>query len=450
MLLYTIVNMTDLILARMLGNENLGGFAMKDKMMNAFLEFATKIQGQRHINAIKNGFTNLMPVIIVGSICVLLSNVVCNTTEGYVSVANLPGMSWLGALKPIFDAANYGTMNMLAIGACLLVAMELGTSLGQNDWAIPVTALACYISVVDISNGYLDTSVTAAAGLFVALLIALVSTEFYCKLVSSGKLSIHMPDSVPSNVAKSFSILLPCAVTIFAVSAFGFAFSALTGMKLPEAIIKFIQTPLSGVMTHPLGIVLIAFMICLLWMFGIHGANTLGGITEPIFLAAYAQNAEAYAAGAAIPNIVCTPFWSSFFSLTGSGVTGGLLIAIFLFSKRDDFKAIAKLALPCGIFNINEPLIFGIPIVMNPILGIPFLIAPMASVGIAYFLTAIGFCSKMVVNVPWTTPPLLCGFLAGGGSITGALTQLIVILVAAVIYSPFVIMLNKQEALAEE
>ena len=126
--------MTDLINARTLGNENLGGFAMKDKMMNAFLEFATKIQGQRHINAIKNGFTNLMPVIIVGSICVLLSNVVCNTTEGYVSVANLPGMSWLGALKPIFDAANYGTMNMLAIGACLLVAMELGTSLGQNDW----------------------------------------------------------------------------------------------------------------------------------------------------------------------------------------------------------------------------------------------------------------------------------------------------------------------------
>ena len=108
--------MTDLIHARMLGNENLGGFAMKDKMMNTFLEFATKIQGQRHINAIKNGFTNLMPVIIVGSVCVLLSNVVCNTAEGYVSVANLPGMSWLGALKPIFDAANYGTMNMLEIG----------------------------------------------------------------------------------------------------------------------------------------------------------------------------------------------------------------------------------------------------------------------------------------------------------------------------------------------
>ncbi len=441
--------MTDLINARTLGNENLGGFAMKDKMMDAFLAFATKIQGQRHINAIKNGFTNLMPVIIVGSVCVLLSNVVCNTSEGYVSLANLPGMSWLGALRPIFDSANYGTMNMLAIGACILVAMELGTTLGQNDWAIPATALGCYISVVDYSNG-LGTDITAAAGLFVALLIALVSTEIYCKLVSSGKLSIHMPESVPSNVAKSFSVLLPCAITIFVVSAFGFAFSALTGMKLPEAIIKFIQTPLSGVMTHPLGILLIAFMVCLLWMFGIHGANTLGGITEPVFLAAYAQNAEAYAAGLAAPNIVCSPFWSCFFSLTGSGVTGGLLIAIFLFSKREDFRAIAKLALPCGIFNINEPLIFGIPIVMNPILGIPFLIAPMASVGIAYFLTAIGFCSKMVVNVPWTTPPMLCGFLAGGGSITGALTQLICILVAAVIYAPFVIMMNNQAAPAEE
>lgn len=441
--------MTDLINARTLGNENLGGFAMKDKMMNGFLMFATKIQGQRHINAIKNGFTNLMPIIIVGSICTLLSNVVCNTTEGYVSLANVPGMSWLGSLKPIFDAANYGTMNMIAIGVCVLVAMELGMSLGQNDWAIPVTSLACYISVVDTSNG-LGGSVTGAAGLFVALIVALVATELYCKLVSSGKLSIHMPDSVPSNVAKSFSILLPCAVVIFAVSAFGFAFTALTGMMVPEAIVKFIQTPLSGVMTHPLGILVIAFMCSLLWVFGIHGPNTLNGIYEPIFLAAYAENEAAYAAGMAAPNIVCSPFWSTFFSLTGSGITGGLLIAIFLFSKREDFRAIAKLALPCGIFNINEPLIFGIPIVMNPMLMIPFMLSPLASVGIGYLLTAIGFCPRLVVNAPWTTPPFLCGFLAGGGSITAGISQIIVILVAAVIYTPFVIALNNQEVPAEE
>lgn len=422
---------------------------MKDKMMNGFLMFATKIQGQRHINAIKNGFTNLMPIIIVGSICTLLSNVVCNTTEGYVSLANIPGMSWLGSLKPIFDAANYGTMNMMAIGVCVLVAMELGMTLGQNDWAIPVTSLACYISVVDTSNG-LGGSVTGAAGLFVALIVALVATELYCKLVNSGKLSIHMPDSVPSNVAKSFSILLPCAVVIFAISAFGFAFTALTGMMVPEAIVKFIQTPLSGVMTHPLGILVIAFMCSLLWVFGIHGPNTLNGIYEPIFLAAYAENEAAYAAGMAAPNIVCSPFWSTFFSLTGSGITGGLLIAIFLFSKREDFRAIAKLALPCGIFNINEPLIFGIPIVMNPMLMIPFMLSPLASVGIGYLLTAIGFCPRLVVNAPWTTPPFLCGFLAGGGSITAGISQIIVILVAAVIYTPFVIALNNQEAPAEE
>ncbi len=422
---------------------------MKDKMMNGFLMFATKIQGQRHINAIKNGFTNLMPIIIVGSLCTLLSNVVCNTTEGYVSLANLPGMAWLGSLRPIFDAANYGTMNMIAIGVCVLVSMELGMTLGQNDWAIPVTALACYISVVDTSNG-LSSSVTAAAGLFVALIVSLVATELYCKLVNSGKLSIHMPDSVPSNVAKSFSILLPCAVVIFAISAFGFAFTALTGMMIPDAIIKFIQTPLSGIMTHPLGILVIASMCSLLWVFGIHGPNTLNGIYEPIFLAAYAENEAAYAAGMAAPNIVCSPFWSTFFSLTGSGITGGLLIAIFLFSKREDFKAIAKLALPCGIFNINEPLIFGIPIVMNPMLMIPFMLSPLASVGIGYILTAIGFCPKLVVNAPWTTPPFLCGFLAGGGSITAGISQIIVILVAAVIYTPFVIALNNQEVPTEE
>ncbi len=444
---------------------------MSENLMNSFLTVAMKIQSQRHLSAIKNGFTTLLPIIIVGSFCTLFSSIVCNTTPGFLSVANIPGMSFLGNLKPMFDAANYGTMTMLAIGACILISMELASSmLGEADWSVPITSIACYISLVStvipwtakdasgnvIGEGTvtgLANTVTNAQGLFVAMLVALVSTEIYCNLVKSGKLDIHMPDSVPSNVAKSFSVLFPCCLTVFIISGVGLLFKTVTGMTLPEAIIKFIQTPLSGVITHPAGYMLLIFISDVLWLFGIHGTNTLKGIYEPFMLAAFAANEEAFAAGAtgsAIPNIINTPFMSCFGTITGAGVTGGLLIAIMLFSKREDYRAIAKLAIPCGVFNINEPLTFGLPIVMNPILAIPFCLAPLASNLIGYFATVAGFCGRMVVNAPWTTPPGIMAFLASGGSIGAVVTQLLCILAAAVIYAPFVIIANGQTVAEEE
>ena len=137
---------------------------------------------------------------------------------------------------------------------------------------------------------------------------------------------------------------------------------------------------------------------------------------------------------------------SCFSTITGAGITGGLVFAIMVFSKREDYRAIAKLAIPCAIFNINEPLIFGLPIVMNPILAIPFMIAPAVSASFAYLMTVIGFAGRMVVNAPWTTPPVLMAFLSSGGNVGAAVTQLICICISALIYIPFVLIANKQEA----
>ena len=120
------------------------------------------------------------------------------------------------------------------------------------------------------------------------------------------------------------------------------------------------------------------------------------------------------------------------------------MIAIMIFSKREDYRAIAKLAIPCAVFNINEPLIFGLPIVMNPILAIPFMIAPAVSAAFAYVMTVIGFAGRMVVNAPWTTPPVLMAFLSSGGSAGAAVTQVVCIALAALIYIPFVLISNRQ------
>ena len=431
---------------------------MNEKFMDVMLTVASKVSNNRILSCIRNAFTDLMPVIIIGSFCTLFANVVCNTTPGYISVANIPGMAWLGALKPLFTAANYGTMNMMAIGIVILLSAQVAESYGNKDKVVSVLALGSYISLcltsatavatesgeeVTIAN-VLASNYTNAQGLFVAMIVAISSALIYIKLVNSGKLKISMPDSVPPNIARSFEVLFPATLTILIIAGVGFLFETFLGVTLFQAITNFIQAPLKNVMTGLPGFLLIVLLSVILWFFGIHGTQTLKGIYEPVLLAAFAENEAAYLAGEAAPNIISSPFMSCFSTVTGAGITGGLIIAVLVFSKREDYKSIAKLAIPCGLFNINEPITFGMPIVMNPILGIPFMITPLVTTAFGYFMTSIGFCGRMVVNAPWTTPPGLLAFIASGGSIGAVITQLLCILISFLIYSPFVIAANKQ------
>ena len=431
---------------------------MNEKFMDVMLTFASKVSNNRLLSCIRDAFTDLMPVIIIGSFCTLFSNVVCNTTPGYMSLANVPGFAWLGMFKPLFVAANYGTINMMAIGIVILLSAKVAESYGNKDKVVSILALSCFISLCVTSatavaaesgeavtiNNVLASNYTNAQGLFVAMLVAVVSATLYVKIVNSGKLKISMPDSVPPNIARSFEILFPCALVLIIVAGVGFAFEQLLGLTLFQAITTFIQAPLKNVMTGLPGFLLIIFLSVILWFFGIHGTQTLKGIYEPVLLTAFAENEAAYAAGEAIPNIISTPFMSCFSTVTGAGITGGLIIAVLLFSKRDDYRSICKLAIPCGIFNINEPITFGIPIVMNPIMGIPFMIAPIVTSAFGYFMTSIGFCGTMVVNAPWTTPPGLMAFMASGGSIGAVITQLLCVVISFLIYTPFVLLANKQ------
>ena len=432
---------------------------MNEKFMDVMLTVASKVSNNRILSCIRNAFTDLMPVIIIGSFCTLFANVVCNTTPGYMSVANIPGMAWLGALKPLFTAANYGTMNMMAIGIVILLSAQVAESYGNKDKVVSVLALGSYISLcltsatavatesgeeVTIAN-VLASNYTNAQGLFVAMIVAISSALIYIKLVNSGKLKISMPDSVPPNIARSFEVLFPATLTILIIAGVGFLFETFLGVTLFQAITNFIQAPLKNVMTGLPGFLLIVLLSVILWFFGIHGTQTLKGIYEPVLLAAFAENEAAYLAGEAAPNIISSPFMSCFSTVTGAGITGGLIIAVLVFSKREDYKSIAKLAIPCGLFNINEPITFGMPIVMNPILGIPFMITPLVTTAFGYFMTSIGFCGRMVVNAPWTTPPGLMAFMASGGSFGAVITQLLCVVISFAIYTPFVILANKQQ-----
>lgn len=435
---------------------------MKDKMMEALLIVAEKLQRNRYMTAIKNAFTALLPITICGAFSVLFTSVICTPNEKGLSLANFEMFRWLENLNPMFDAAYYATLNFLTIGLIVLIAIELGKQYGMEDTTLPLVALASYVTLcataMTVTNDagvsfdvadVLAVKYTNAQGIFMAMISTILSSELYIKLIKGGKLRISLPETVPSNVANAFNVLIPGVVTIIIVSGFGLAFEAILGYSIYDAIAKWIQAPLTGVLTGLPGYLLLFWVSTLLWVVGIHGTQTLGAIYSAPMLVALTENIDAVAKGLEPTNILSSGFISCYTIITGAGITGGLIIAILLFSKRDDYRTIAKLSIAPGIFNINETMTFGLPIVLNPILAIPFMLAPVISATFAYWMTVIGFAKIICFQVPWTTPVGIMGFLATGGHIGTAITQIICVALAVLIYTPFVFVANKQ-ALAEE
>lgn len=429
---------------------------------NKFVDWLTQagvaIGSNRFLSALKDSFIDILSLIIVGSIGTLVGSVICSPTNG---LAQYPSFAWLANIAPIFTTLNGATTNMISLLVAFGIGKNLGKSYGKEgivEGFVSLCATLCAgplavsLTVGDTTKSMnaLSTDVTASKGLFIAIIVGMLITPLFVKLENNEKLQIHMPDSVPPNVSKSFSSLFPILIILLLVSFISWLFQQIFGMYLSTAIYQVLAMPISAAFQHPAGIITCAFIAAIFWVCGIHGASIVTGATDAITIAAVEKNAELVLAGQAPTEIVTRPFWSMFITMGGFGCTIGLIIAIFLVSKREDYKAIAKLAIAPGLFGINEPLIFGLPIVMNPILAIPFIIAPCVSAGIGYFLTSIGFCAKAYIMIPWSMTPVINGFIATGGNWTAAVTQLICIAVCTLIYLPFVKMANKEAELENE
>ncbi len=420
-----------------------------DKMSLKLGKVAHVVSSQKQMSAIKNAFTTLMPIIITGSFAVLLKSVILDPKTG---LAAIPMFSFLAALQPIAAAIQYATINFMTIGAIFFISSELGRANGQKGNLTGFIGIVSYITVlptvtsIEVGGNMhevvnvLIRDFTDAKSLFLGMIIAIIASELYCKLFTVDWLKVKMPDTVPQNVANSFSALFPAIITVFTVATFGFFFKMLTGIYLHEAIYSIVQKPLEGVMQGLPGILILMLVAQIFWVIGVHGNQMIKPIREPILLAAIAANAD----GA--QNIITMPFWDMYMSIGGSGVTIGLLIAIFLVSKRADHRAVAKLSFMPGIFNINETLTFGLPIMLNPIMAIPFIITPLITGTIGYFATLWGFAAVAVNVIPWTTPPIISAWIATNGNMGAVITQIICIIVAVCIYLPFVIISNKTSA----
>ncbi|MGN0372878.1 MAG: PTS sugar transporter subunit IIC [Enterocloster sp.] len=431
-----------------------------DELTEKLLVVANKIATQKHMCAIKNAFTALIPVIITGSFCTLITNVVCATEGNGISLGKLPGMQWLAMFTDWFSAANYATLNFFTVAAVVLIGLELGKLNKMQGFMPGIIALcsfvSCLPSFVEVTKDEVTFTVanvigkdyTASRGLFLGIVIALVSVEIYTKLVKSGIMKINMPDSVPSNVSNSFNVLFPSMVTILICALFNFFTTKCLGMSLYTIIYTFLQTPLERVMQGLPGLLVLMFVAQAFWCIGIHGNQIIKPVRDPLLNAAILANTDMVAQGIhdiSKLNIINMSFWDTYMSLGGSGCTIGLVIAIFLLSRREDYRAIAKLEVAPAIFEINEPMTFGLPIVLNPLLVVPFIITPLVTGTFAYFMTKIGFAGVCVYAMPWTTPPILSAWLSTGGSLGAIITQIICIVMSILIYAPFVVLANKAE-----
>lgn len=423
------------------------------KLTEILGNFATKINSLRYIMVIKNAFASLIPVIITGAFGTLFSAMIFDNENG---LARIKALGFLAELKPISSAVSYVTLSFLTIYAVFLIGIELAKLNNVKGIFPGIIAVMSYLSVNPfvyefvnaddlnvVAENVLAKQYTDTKGLFLGMFVAIASIELYCWLGRQERLKLKMPDTVPANVSESFSALFPTILTVSIIATAGFAIKAATGMYAYDIIYNIIQRPLEGIVQGLPGILLLMLIAQVFWVIGIHGNQMVKPVREPLLLAAIAVNTEAFEAGKEIPNIITMPFWDMYMSMGGSGVTIGLLIAIFLVGKRDDMREITKLSFAPGLFNINEPVIFGMPIMLNPILAIPFIVTPLITGTIGYVATSLGFAAKAVVMVPWPMPPIVNAYLATAGDIGAVVTQIICIIVSILIYLPFVKISNK-------
>ena len=271
------------------------------------------------------------------------------------------------------------------------------------------------------------------------MIIGFLASIIFCKLMNKNW-TIKLPDTVPPAIAKPFMSIIPGLVSLYVVAIVAYAFNRITGQLINDWIFKVLQTPLLGLSQSYLAVVILAVTIQLLWFFGIHGGNVMAPIMEGVFGVALLANMEAFQNNEPLPYLWTSVSFGSFVWFA----TVGLLIAIFWQSKNKHYREVAKLGIVPCMFNIGEPVMYGLPTVMNPILFIPKILAPALMVTVAYFATSLGLVAPVSQNVTWVMPPVLYGFFSTGFDWRAIVLSLVNLAISIVVYLPFVKMADKE------
>lgn len=413
----------------------------------------TKLSTQRHLRAIRDGIVATLPIIIVSSMFLVvgflpnqlpdtwaitqwLSNNVDNILLPYrMSMFIMTPYAVFGigySLTRSYDLDGLSGAIIAELAYLLTIIPTTGPEPSEAVLELAETTPELAEFVEAVPEGFLlPMGNLGAGGMFVGMISAIVAVEIYRWSQEKG-IRITMPEQVPPSVARSFEALVPTVIVLL-------LFATITmWLKIDlHGLVGNIVSPLVSATDSLASVLVITFLGMLFWTFGIHGWNIVGTIARPLWLVLLDQNTAAYAAGDEIPNIAAEPLYQWFIMIGGSGATLGLALCFILFSKSKYGKTLGRTTFLPSIFNINEPMIFGAPIVLNPMLMIPFIITPLVLGTIAWFATSWGLVNRVVTLAPWTLPGPIGAYFATGGDWRAPVLNILLILLSMAIYYPF-------------
>lgn len=422
---------------------------MFDKLEKILGPLATKLSSNKVLTAIRDGFLVGTPLIIVASIFLVIGNF---PIPGYTDfVAKFLGKGWDGYL----DAVIGSTFGIIALLGVIGIGYYYGKAKGIEGIAGAAVSLVAFLILspqthplfVDkegkafsgFASGNLGTK-----GLFLAMITALISVTIFTAIKNKGW-TIKLPDGVPPAVMNSFAALIPSMFVMFTFFIIRLVFLFLTKEGYAhDFIYKILQAPLMGFGQSLIFEPIYQFLSTLFWFFGINGPAVTNTIFNPIHLALTAENLTAFNAHQPLPNIFTGPFGDFFSNFGGGGSTLSLVLLMIFKGKSERMKKLGKLSIVPGIFGINEMVIFGLPVVLNPIIAIPFLLVPLVNTILATAATLLHIIPRTTgVLLPWTTPMFFSGWLATGSIIAG-IFQIILVIIGCLIYYPFFKVLDNQ------
>ncbi|HAS3577711.1 TPA: PTS sugar transporter subunit IIC [Vibrio cholerae] len=401
---------------------------------------AEKVGNQPHVRAMRDGFIVAMPFIIVGSFILIFA-----FPPFAEDTTNVFGRVWLNFATTHFDIIMMPfnmSMGIMTIFVSLGVAYSLAKAYKMDGITSAVLSLMSFLLVAaPAKEDSLSMAHMGGTGIFTAVMCAFFAVELY-RFMKKHNITIRMPEQVPPAIARSFEVLLPVLAIFLTLYPLSLFVQAEYGMLIPDAVMAMFKPLISASNTLPA--IIGALLVCqLLWFAGIHGAAIVVGLLSPIFLTNISANIDAFVTGQPIPNIFTQPFWDFYIFIGGSGATLALVI-LMSFSRSAHLKSIGRMSAVPGFFQINEPVIFGSPVVMNPILFLPFVFAPVINATIAYFAIQLGFVGMGVATTPWTTPAIIGASWGSGWTFTPVLLVVGLLILDLLIYLPFFKMFEKQ------
>lgn len=412
-----------------------------DKLSEKIMPLANWLGDNRYLMVLRDSFMLAFPLTMFGSIIVVINNLPFFNDDTKGMLSNLLGNGQNATMSIMTVFVTFG------IGYYLSQSYDVegifGGAVAFSSFLI-LTPFFMSTESGETVSGVLSLDRLGAKGMFLGMIAAFVAAEIYCRVTKRGW-QIRMPDGVPPAVTKSFAAMIPAILTLTVFLVINAVMVGAFNANLHDVIYDVIQKPLTGLGSSLPATLVSIFFIQFLWFFGLHGQIIVNSVMDPIWNTLMLDNLEAYKAGEALPHIVTKPFMETFtVGLGGSGMTLAVVIILAFLMKKKQYTDIGRLALGPGIFNVNEPVIFGLPIVLNATILIPWVLAPIVVTTLNYLVMAAGIVPAPTgVSVPWTVPIIASGVLATN-SWLGGLLQVIDFLIVGMIWLPFLRALDKQ------